>query len=117
MAFLLKKNKIDHHHGHARIVSGRSADGPCRVEVRKPTGDYYHGAGGEVEETLTADRVIIATGAAPRELPFAPCDGKTIVSSYDAMNLPKQPKSLLIVGSGAIGMEFGYFYNSPSAPR
>ncbi|MHC4217826.1 MAG: dihydrolipoyl dehydrogenase family protein, partial [Planctomycetota bacterium] len=47
-----------------------------------------------------------------KELPFAPCDGKTIVTSYDAMNLPKQPKSMVIVGSGAIGMEFAYFYNA-----
>lgn len=112
VGFLLKKNKIDHISGHARITSGKSAHGPCTIEVRKPTGDYYHGEGGNITETLTADRIIIATGAAPIELPFAPCDGKTIISSYDAMNLPKQPKSMLVVGSGAIGMEFAYFYNA-----
>jgi dihydrolipoamide dehydrogenase len=112
VGFLLKKNKIDHHEGHARIVSGRTAHAPCTVEVRKPTGDYYHGNGGEVIETLTADKVMIATGAAPRELPFAPCNGKSIISSYDAMTLPKRPKSMLVVGSGAIGMEFAYFYNA-----
>ncbi len=112
VGFLLKKNKIDHISGHARITSGKSAHGPCTIEVRKPTGDYYHGEGGDVTETVTADRIIIATGAAPIELPFAPCDGKTIISSYDAMNLPKQPKSMLVVGSGAIGMEFAYFYNA-----
>lgn len=112
VGFLLKKNKIDHIAGHARITSGKSAHGPCTIEVHKPTGDYYHGEGGDVTETVTADRIIIATGAAPIELPFAPCDGKTIISSYDAMNLPKQPKSMLIVGSGAIGMEFAYFYNA-----
>ena len=113
VGFLLKKNKIDHVKGHARVVSGRTAGGPCRVEVSKPTGDYYHGSGSpDVTETLTADNVIIATGAAPKALPFAPFDGKTIVSSYDAMNLPKQPKSMVIVGSGAIGMEFAYFFNA-----
>jgi dihydrolipoamide dehydrogenase len=113
VGFLFKKNKVDHVKGHARIVSGRTAGGPCRVEVSKPTGDYYHGSGSpEATETLTADNVIIATGAAPKGLPFAPFDGKTIVSSYDAMNLPKQPKSMVIVGSGAIGMEFAYFFNA-----
>ncbi len=113
VGFLFKKNKVDHIKGHARMVSGRTAGGPCRVEVSKPSGDYYHGSGSpDVTETLTADNVIIATGAAPKALPFAPFDGKTIVSSYDAMNLPKQPKSMVIVGSGAIGMEFAYFYNA-----
>ncbi|MHC4080955.1 MAG: dihydrolipoyl dehydrogenase [Planctomycetota bacterium] len=112
VAFLFNKNKIDHHQGHAKIVSGRTADGPCRIEISEPVGDYYHGTGGAATGTLTADRVLIATGAAPKELPFAPCDGKTIVTSYDAMNLPKQPKSMVIVGSGAIGMEFAYFYNA-----
>ena len=112
VGFLLKKNNVDHVAGHAKITSGRSAHGPCQVELRSPTGDYYHGAGGDVTGTLTADRVLIATGAAPLELPFAECDGKTIVSSYDAMNLPRQPKSMVVVGSGAIGMEFAYFYNA-----
>ena len=112
VAFLFKKNKVDHVEGHAKIVSGRTPGGPCRVEVFEPAGDYYRGTGGAKRETLTAQRVIIATGAAPKELPFAPFDGKTIVSSYDAMNLPKQPRSMVIVGSGAIGMEFAYFYNA-----
>ena len=113
VGFLFKKNKVDHVKGHARMVSGRTAGGPCKVEVSKPTGDYYHGSGSpDVTDTLTADNVIIATGAAPKALPFAPFDGKTIVSSYDAMNLPKRPKSMVIVGSGAIGMEFAYFFNA-----
>ena len=113
VGFLFKKNGVDHIAGHAKIVSGRTAQGPCRVEVSKASGEYYHGSGSAtVVETITADHVIIATGAAPKELPFAPFDGKTIVSSYDAMNLPKQPKSMVIVGSGAIGMEFAYFFNA-----
>jgi len=112
VGFLLKKNKVDHYEAHATIRSGKTNDGPCRIDLRKPTGEYYHGDGGEVIETITADRVIIATGAKPRELPFAPFDHETIISSYDAMSLSKQPKSMVIVGSGAIGMEFAYFYNA-----
>jgi len=112
VAFLFKKNKIDHYQGHAKITSPKTAHGPCRVEVRESVGDYYDGTGNGLIDTLTADRVLIATGAAPRGLPFAPFDGKTIISSYDAMNLPKQPKSMVIIGSGAIGMEFAYFFNA-----
>lgn len=110
--FLFKKNKIDHIEGHARIVSGARDGKPCTVEVREPKGDYYHGSGADVKQTVTADKVMIATGAAPKELPFAPCDGEVIISSYQAMTLPKQPKSMVVIGSGAIGMEFAYFYNA-----
>jgi dihydrolipoamide dehydrogenase len=113
ISFLFKKNKVDHIEGHARIVSGRTSSTACTVEVRDPEGDYYHGAGaGKVKQTLTAERVVIATGAAPKELPFAKCDGRTIINSKDAMVLEKQPKSMVVVGSGAIGMEFAYFYNA-----
>ena len=119
VGFLFKKNKIDHVQGHARIVSGKSAHGPCKIEVLEPTGapgyeNYYHGSGDpkKVKETLTADRILIATGAAPKELPFAKVDGKQIISSYEAMNTAKKPASMVIVGSGAIGMEFAYFYNA-----
>ncbi len=113
VAFLFKKNKVDHIQGHAKITSGKTAHQKCTVEVRTPKGDYYHGeGGGEVAQTLTADRVIIATGAAPKELPFAKSDGETIINSMHAMNMKKQPKSMIIVGSGAIGMEFAYFYNA-----
>ncbi len=76
VAFLFKKNGIDHITGHAKIVNGRTDQGPCRVEVSKATGDYYHGSGSSTSvNTLTADHVVIATGAAPKELPFAPFDG------------------------------------------
>ena len=114
VGFLLKKNKIEHITGHAKIVSGKTAHGPCKIEVYEPTGDYYNGTADakKLKETITADKVLIATGAKPRELPFAPCDGKQIISSYDAMNLPKRPESMVIIGSGAIGMEFAYFYNA-----
>ena len=112
VAFLFKKNKIEHFEGHAKIVTGKSSSTPCTVEVRKPDDDYYHGTGTTVKETITADNVMIATGAAPRELPFAPIDGETIISSYQALVLPKQPKKMVVIGSGAIGMEFAYFYNA-----
>ncbi len=114
VGFLLKKNKIEHIIGHGKIVSGKTAHGPCKIEVHEPTGNYYNGVGDakKLKETITADRVLIATGAKPRELPFAPCDGKQIISSYDAMNLPRKPESMVIIGSGAIGMEFAYFYNA-----
>ncbi|MDZ4755578.1 MAG: dihydrolipoyl dehydrogenase [Phycisphaerae bacterium] len=112
VGFLFKKNKIDHVEGHARIVSGTTASGPCKVEVLQADADYYKGTGTKVLGTLTADRILIATGAAPRQLPFAPNDGRTIISSYEALTLPKRPNKMVIVGSGAIGMEFAYFYNA-----
>ncbi len=113
IAFLFKKNKIDHMEGHAKVLSGKTSSGPCRVEVSKADADYYHGSGSkEVVATVTADRVMIATGAAPNELPFAKSDGKAILSSYDALTIAKQPKSMVIIGSGAIGMEFAYFFNA-----
>ena len=112
IAFLFKKNKIDHVEGHAKVLSGKTSAGPCRVQVSKADSDYYHGTGGEKTQEITADRVMIATGAAPNELPFAKSDGKAILSSYDALTIAKQPKSMVIIGSGAIGMEFAYFFNA-----
>ena len=112
VGYLFKKNGVEHIEGHAHIVSGTNGVTPCCVEVRKATGDYYNGDGSEVIETITADRVLIATGAKPRELPFAPCDGNTILDSSHAMVLKKKPESLVIIGSGAIGMEFAYVYNA-----
>ncbi len=112
VAYLLKKNKIEHFEGHAKIVSGKTSTSPCRIELSKADQNYYHGIGGEKLGEITADRILIATGAAPRELPNTPCDGKTILSSYDALACTEQPKSIVIVGSGAIGMEFAYFFNA-----
>ena len=112
VGFLMKKNNITTIEGHARITSGTKGDAPCGIDILKADDDYYHGNGGEVMSSITADRIMIATGAAPRALPFAPFDGKTIISSHEAMVLPEQPESLIVVGSGAIGMEFAYFYNA-----
>ncbi len=63
-------------------------------------------------ETVTAESIIIATGARPRPLPGLPFDGKRVISSKEAMVLPALPQSMLIVGAGPIGLEFAYFYNA-----
>ena len=112
VAFLFNKNKVTHIEGHARIKNGKGPHGPCKVEICEPAGDYYQGTAGKVKQTITCDRVLIATGAMPRELAGVSFDGKQVISSKHAMSLEKQPKSLVVVGSGAIGMEFAYFYNS-----
>ena len=112
VGFLLKKNKIDHYEGHGKITSGRTSSGPCTVEISEADEDYYRGGGGKNVGKITADNIMIATGAAPNELPFAPFDGKQILSSYEALTVPERPKSMVIVGSGAIGMEFAYFFNA-----
>ncbi len=101
--FLFKKNKVTHIEGHAFI------NAPGTVQVFDKD-DIEHK--GEPAQTLTAKKVLVATGAVPRALPGAPFDGDKIISSKEAMTMPVQPKSLLIVGSGAIGMEFAYFYNA-----
>ena len=95
--FLMKKNKIDVIMGTAKIKKG------SKVEVKA--------ADGSIKE-YTAKHTILATGARSRELPNLPQDGKKIIGYRQAMNLPTQPKSLVVVGSGAIGVEFAYFYNA-----
>lgn len=95
--FLMKKNKIDVIMGTAKIKKGG------KVEVK--------GADGSTKE-YKAKHTILATGARSRELPNLPQDGKKIIGYRQAMNLPKQPKSMVVVGSGAIGVEFAYFYNT-----
>ena len=112
VAYLFKKNGIEHVQGHARIVSGVKNGAPCNVEIRSPKGDYYNGLGEGVIETITADRILVATGAKPRDLPFAPCDNELIVNSLKAMTLDEKPESVVIIGSGAIGMEFAYVFNA-----
>src|SRR6185437_15995226 len=95
--FLMKKNKIDVVMGTGKLVA------PNKLEVTAADGG---------KQTLEAKNIIIATGARARELPALKLDGKKIVGYRDAMNLPNQPKSMIVVGSGAIGTEFAYFYNS-----
>ena len=95
--FLFKKNKIDHIEGFGKLKAGK------KVEVT--------GADGKKVD-YSADNIILATGGRSRELPNLPIDGKKIIGYRQAMVLDKQPKSMVIVGSGAIGVEFAYFYNS-----
>lgn len=90
--FLLKKNKIDVINGYGKIKPGKKVD---------VDGTEY-----------TADHIIIATGARSRELPNLPQDGEKVIGYRKAMTLKKQPKSIIVVGSGAIGVEFAHFYNA-----
>lgn len=95
--FLMRKNKIDVVMGYGKI----KAKG--QVEVTAADGS---------KQVVEGKYIIIATGGRGRVLPNLPVDGKKIIGYREAMVLPEQPKSLIIVGSGAIGCEFGYFYNS-----
>ena len=95
--FLMKKNKIDIIDGFGKIKPGKKVD--------------VTSADGTVKE-YSAENIIIATGARSRELPNIPQDGIKVIEYRKAMSLPKQPKSMIIVGSGAIGIEFAHFYNT-----
>ncbi len=104
IAFLFKKNKVTHVQGTARITKAALGSGMAEVDVAD--------ADGKKVDTLKAKHVLVCTGARPRELLFAPFDGQTVIRAKEAMSLPEQPKKLVIVGAGAIGMEFAYFYNA-----
>ena len=95
--FLMKKNKIDVIMGNGRLLPGK------QLEVTDEAGK---------KQTLSADHIIIATGARSRQLPSIPQDGKNIIGYREAMTLKDQPKRMVVVGSGAIGVEFAYFYNA-----
>jgi len=95
--YLFKKNKIDHLQGFGKLAGNNS------VEVKADDG---------TTENYTAKHIIIATGARSKELPNLKQDGKKIIGYREAMTLPKQPKSMIVVGSGAIGSEFANFYNA-----
>ena len=90
--FLMKKNKIDVLEGFGKLMPGKKVD---------VDGKQY-----------SADHIIIATGSRSRVLPNLPQDGKKVIGYREAMTLEKQPKSMIIVGSGAIGVEFAHFYNT-----
>jgi dihydrolipoamide dehydrogenase len=95
--FLMKKNKIDVLMGFGKLK------GKGVVEVTSADG---------TPRTYNAKHIILATGGRSRELPNLKQDGKKVIGYRQAMSLPKQPKSMVVVGSGAIGIEFAYFYNS-----
>ena len=95
--FLFKKNKIDHIEGFGKLARGKMVD---VTDASGKTTSYM------------AKNIIVATGGRSRELPTMPIDGKKIIGYRQAMVLDKQPKKMVIVGSGAIGVEFAYFYHS-----
>lgn len=95
--YLMKKNKIEVISGVAKFIGKNS------LEVTKD---------GKVVDTIKTKNTIIATGGRPRTIPGVAIDGKKVISSSEAMVLPKQPKSMIVIGAGAIGVEFAYFYNA-----
>ena len=95
--FLMKKNKIDVVMGTGKLVAAN------KLEVTAADGS---------KQVLDAKNILIATGGRAKQLPSIPIDGKKIIAYREAMVLPTQPKSMIICGSGAIGSEFAYFYNS-----
>jgi len=94
--FLMKKNQITVIDGYGTLFPGK------KIKV----------TGAEKEQTISASHIIIATGARSRELPSLPQDGVKVIGYREAMTLKTQPKKLIVVGSGAIGIEFAYFYNA-----
>jgi len=95
--FLFKKNKIEHIAGYGKLKKGN------KVEVTDAAGK---------KSEIEAKHIIVATGGRSRELPNLPIDGKKIIGYREAMVLEQRPQKLLVVGSGAIGVEFAYFYNT-----
>ncbi|MBK6915750.1 MAG: dihydrolipoyl dehydrogenase [Ignavibacteriales bacterium] len=94
---LIKKNKVDRIRGYGKLTSKH------QIEV-------FDIANKKID-SLTSSNIIIATGARPRLLPNIPVDKKNIITSTEAMSLGKLPKDLIVVGAGAIGIEFAYFYS------
>lgn len=95
--FLFKKNKIDHIQGYGKLKNNKT------IEVTDAEGK---------KQEIEANHIILATGSRSKELPNLKQDGKKIIGYREAMTLPKQPKSMIVVGSGAIGSEFANFYNA-----
>ncbi|MEO0732204.1 MAG: dihydrolipoyl dehydrogenase [Bacteroidota bacterium] len=97
VSFLMRKNKIEVIEGEGELVRGK------KVEVKAASGKTT---------TYDAEHIIVATGARARALPNLPIDGEKIIGYRQAMTLAKQPKRMVIIGAGAIGVEFAYFYHS-----
>ena len=93
--FLMKKNKITHIHGMGKLTS--------KTSIEMTTS--------KKKEKVNAKNIIIATGARPRSFPWMEFDGKRVISSKEAMVLDSPPKKMIIIGSGATGSEFAYYYN------
>ncbi|MEL7160188.1 MAG: dihydrolipoyl dehydrogenase [Bacteroidota bacterium] len=97
VSFLMRKNKIEVIEGEGKLVRGK------KVEVTASSGK---------KTTYDAEHIIVATGARARALPNLPIDGEKIIGYRKAMTLAKQPKRMVVIGAGAIGVEFAYFYHS-----
>ena len=95
--FLMRKNKIEVIEGTGKLVRGK------KVEVTAASGKAT---------VYDAEHIIVATGGRARALPNLPIDGEKIIGYRQAMTLPKQPKRMVVIGAGAIGVEFAYFYHS-----
>lgn len=95
--FLFKKNKVDYIKGEATL------DKPGAVTVKLADGKV---------ETHSAPKILVSTGCVSRPMPGFPFDGKRVISSKEAMVLDHRPESMIVIGAGAIGVEFAYFYNS-----
>ncbi|TPI57734.1 dihydrolipoyl dehydrogenase [Mesorhizobium sp. B3-1-3] len=120
VGFLMKKNKVDVIWGEAKLSKAPAGDKPGEVVVSKtakkamePQPPVPKGVKGE--GTYTAKHIILATGARPRALPGIEPDGKLIWTYFEAMVPKEMPKSLLVMGSGAIGIEFASFYRTMGA--
>jgi dihydrolipoamide dehydrogenase len=94
--FLMKKNKIEVLNGHGKLLKNK------KILIKN----------NNEEVEISADKIIIATGSRSRVIDTIPQNGKNIIGYREAMTLSEQPKELVIVGSGAIGIEFAYFFNS-----
>ncbi len=94
---LVKKNKVDRLKGFGKLISKNQID-------------IFDDDGKKIN-SITADKIIVATGAHPKILPSIPVDKKMIITSTEAMILPELPKEMIIIGAGAIGIEFAYFYS------
>jgi len=95
--FLFRKNKIDTLSGFGKVLPGK------KVEVTDAKGN---------KTTYSAPHIILATGGRARELPFLKIDNDKVIGYRKAMSMDKQPKSMVVIGAGAIGVEFAYFYNT-----
>jgi dihydrolipoamide dehydrogenase len=95
--YLFKKNKVDYLRGEASIPS---------------SGKVVYKTSAGKEEPIEGDHILVATGAASRDMPGLQVNGKTVVNSHDAMIIDPQPKKIIVIGAGAIGVEFAYFFNA-----
>jgi dihydrolipoamide dehydrogenase len=102
VAFLFRKNKIDHIVGNAALKPKSGAWRPHEIAVEGPNGS----------SVISAKHVIVATGARAKSLPGVTLDGERIIEYRKAMTLPEQPRSLVVLGAGAIGVEFASFYRA-----